>query len=37
MSGDNENEIELSLKEEVGQMLSDCPTTSNNCNVEKFT
>jgi hypothetical protein len=26
----------LSLKEEVGQMLSDCPTASNNFNVDSL-
>jgi len=27
----------LSLKEEVGQMVFGCPTSSNNCNVDSFT
>ena len=26
----------LNLKEEVGQMLSNCPTTSNSCNVDSL-
>ena len=26
----------LNLKEEVGQILSNCPTTSNNCNFDSL-
>jgi hypothetical protein len=36
MRAPKENKNGLSLKEEVGQMLSDCPTTSNNRNVDSI-
>jgi hypothetical protein len=32
----NKNKKGLNLKEEVEQMISDCPTSSNNCNVDSF-